>query len=87
MYIDFMGDKGGARLTYGGKFEFYEGDTLKTVAPEYDIPDQYLCQDIGFINSITTGIKDKNNIVHILESAKLLDGLYQSAEKKQEVTL
>ncbi|MBR2635376.1 MAG: Gfo/Idh/MocA family oxidoreductase [Clostridia bacterium] len=87
MYIDFMGDKAGARLTYGGKFEFYKGDTLETVAPEYDIPDQYLCEDRGFIESITTGIKDKNNIIHILESAKLLDSLYASAEKKQEIVL
>ena len=26
MFIDFLGDKGGARLTYGKKFEFYDGE-------------------------------------------------------------
>ena len=87
MFIDFMGDKGGARLTYRGKFEFYDGQTLETVKPEYEIPDMYECEDIAFIKSIESGIKDKNNIENVLESMKLLDALYESSEKKQEVVL
>ena len=85
MFIDFMGDKGGARLTYGGKFEFYDGATLETVAPEYEIPGMYLREDQAFIESINSGIKDRNNIANILESAKLLDYLYKSADKKEEI--
>ena len=85
LFIDFMGDKGGARLTYGGKFEFYDGKTLETIQPEYDIPNMYLCEDKAFIQSIETGEKDKNNIENILESMKLLDALYASAEKKGEI--
>lgn len=87
MFIDFMGDKGGARLTYGGKFEFTDGSTLETITPEYDIPNMYKCEDQAFIESIETGIKDKNNIEYVLESAKLLDALYVSAEKKTEIKL
>ncbi len=87
MFIDFLGDKCGARLTYGGKFEVYRADTLETVQPEYDIPNSYLREDIAFIESINTGVKDRNNIENILESAKLLDTLYQSAEKKGEIVL
>ena len=87
LYIDFMGDKGGARLNYGGKFEFYDGQTLETITPEYDIPNMYLAEDKAFIQSIETGVKDKNNIENILESMKLLDALYESADKKQEIRL
>lgn len=87
MFIDFLGDKCGARLTYGGKFEIYDGATLKAVQPEYDIPNMYLCEDRAFIESVKTGEKNRSNIVNILESAKLLDALYQSAEKKQEIVL
>ncbi len=87
MFIDFMGDKGGARLTYCGKFEFYDGETLETIEPEYDIPDMYTKEDEAFINAIKTGVKDRNNIENILESAKLLDGLYESAAKKSEIAL
>jgi predicted dehydrogenase len=85
MYIDFLGDKGGARLTYVGKFKFWSADTLEESEEEYDIPDMYLCEDKAFIKSIETGIKDKNNIDNVLESAKLLDLLYQSAEVHEEL--
>ena len=87
MFIDFMGDKCGARLTYGGKFEIYDGQTLETIAPEYNIPNMYLCEDKAFIESITTGKKTRSHIDWVLESAKLLDALYQSTETKCEVAL
>ena len=87
MFIDFLGDRGGARLTYGGKFEFYDGETLETIAPEYDIPDMYLCENRAFIESITTREKNRSNIANILESAKLLDALYRSSEQKRELEL
>ena len=87
MFIDFLGDKCGARLTYGGKFEIYDGETLETIAPEYDMPNMYLRENQAFLESITTGEKNRNNIDNILESAKLLDTLYKSAEIKREVVL
>ena len=85
MFIDFLGDKCGARLTYCGKFELYDGSTLETILPDYEIPDMYLCEDKAFIESITTGKKNRNYIDNILESAKLLDALYKSSDKKGEV--
>ena len=87
MFIDFMGDKAGARLTYGGKFELYDGETLQTVTPEYDIPDMFLCEDKAFIESVKTGEKCKNNIEYILESMKLLDNLYESVKIRKEISL
>ena len=85
MFIDFLGDKCGARLSYGGKFEIYDGETLETITPEYDIPNMYYCEDKAFLEAIEKGEKDRNNIENILESAKLLDTLYKSAEIKEEV--
>lgn len=87
MFIDFLGDKGGARLTYGKKFEFYDGETLVTETPEYDIPDMYLRESRAFIESTRSGEKNRSNIDSILESAKLLDALYQSADLGKEVTI
>ena len=86
MFIDFMGDKGGARLTYGGLFEFFDGKTLQTATPQYDIPNMYLCEDKAFIESVQTGVKDKNNITEILESMKLLDALYKSSDENKEIS-
>ena len=82
-----LGDKCGARLSYGGKFEIYDGATLETIAPEYDIPNMYLLEDSAFIESVNTGVKNRNHIENILESAKLLDVLYKSAEKRAEIEL
>ena len=87
MYIDFLGDKGGARLTYGGKFVFWSADTLEKTEPEYDITNMYLDEDRAFFESVNSGIKDKNNIENILESAKLLDSLYESAKLGEEIKL
>lgn len=85
MFIDFLGDKCGARLSYGGKFEITDGSTLETITPEYDIPNMYLCESKAFVESVITGVKNRSHIDNILESAKLLDTLYVSAEKKSEV--
>lgn len=87
MYIDFLGDKGGARLTYGGKFEFCDGATLETVRPEYDIPNMYLKESEAFLSSVETGIKNRSDVAEVLETAKLLDLLYKSAEERKEIAL
>ena len=64
---------------------FWSAHTLEETEEEYDIPNTYLLEDKAFIESIESGIKDKNNIDNVLESAKLLDLLYLSADKKKEV--
>ena len=85
MFIDFLGDKKGARLTYGGQFEVTDGQTLETVATNHEIPNMYLREDEDFFNSIESGVKNKNTIDNILESMKLLDYLYKSAEIGKEI--
>ena len=87
MFIDFLGDKKGARLKYGGQFKVTDGQTLQTVETNHEIPDMYMLEDGAFIESFNTGIKNKNNIDNILESMKLLDTLYKSAEIHQEIQL
>jgi predicted dehydrogenase len=93
MFVDFLGDKGGARLTYGGKFTFYKGSNLESVTPdisfepvtEFEIPSMFVEEDKAFIDCITSGVKARNHIDYVLESAKLLDGLYKSADVKKEI--
>ncbi len=87
MYVDILGDKGGARLDYGGKFTFTDGATLESEKLEYEIPDMYLKENQAFIESITTGVKNKGNVNEVLETAKLLDALYESANMKKEIKL
>ncbi len=85
MFVDFLGDKGGARLDYGKQFKFTSGETLESYETDHEIPNMYLREDEDFFNSVRTGEKNRNYIDNILESMKLLDGLYKSAEKKSEI--
>ena len=82
-----MGDKKGARLTYGGHFDLFDGETLTKTRETYDIPNMYYLEDKAFIESFQSGESNRNHIDRILESAKLLDSLYASAEKGCELQL
>ncbi len=84
-YIDILGDKCGARLTYCGQFVTFNGQTLESEESTHIIPNMYAKEDDAFLCSIVSGEKTKSNIDHILESAKLLDYLYQSAESGREI--
>ena len=84
-FIDFLGDKKGARLTYGGQFTLTDGTTLETTVSSHDLPNMFLKEDADFIKSIETGVKNRNNIEYVLDSMKLLDGLYRSAELRREI--
>ena len=87
MFIDFLGDKAGARLKYGGQFEVFDGQTLETVISEHDIPNMYHREDAAFVESFSTGVKNRSHIDDVIASALLMDALYASAEQKKEIAL
>lgn len=86
MYVDFLGDKAGARLTYGGHYRMFDSD-LNVFQSEGDIPLHYECEDREFIKIIREGGRSVSHIDCVLESQKLLDAIYESAEKNREVYL
>ncbi|MBE7021441.1 MAG: Gfo/Idh/MocA family oxidoreductase [Ruminococcaceae bacterium] len=87
MFVDFLGDKAGARLEYGGKFTIYDGETLETINPEYEMIPHFESEDKSFIETIDSGEKTRSYIDNILESMKLLDKLYESAGIRKEIEL
>ena len=87
MFIDFLGDKGGARLDYGGRFKFLNADTLEEEAPEYDMPSMFVKENQAFIDSVASGEKPINYIDSVLESMKLLDALYKSSDASKEIDM
>jgi predicted dehydrogenase len=89
MFVDFMGDKGGIRLMYGQGFTFYtaQDGVLQTLSPDYHIPDMYRQEDIRFIEAARRGLKTRSHIDKVLESARLLDAIYESAEKEAEIKI
>ena len=85
MYIDILGDKGGARLDYFGHFTFWDGATLESVRPEPDLGNAWAREDAAFVESVRTGVKTKNTIDTVLETMRLLEMLYKSSDAKKEL--
>ena len=86
MFVDFLGDKKGARFIYYDKFTVTDGQTLESYVPDYELGDMYLDESRGFIDAINAGEESRSDIDKVLESAKLLEALYKSAELKKEIT-
>ena len=88
MYIDILGDKKGCRIDYGsGTYDLFDGETMEETTPEFERPNMHWREDVAFLESIRSGVKDRNNIENILESAKLLDALYTSSDLNEELKL
>ncbi|MBO4356067.1 MAG: Gfo/Idh/MocA family oxidoreductase [Clostridia bacterium] len=87
-FIDFLGDKAGIRMDYCGHYSLFkivDGEFVEE-RPDYSIPDMYEREDRDFLECTLTGKRNRNYIDNILESAKLLDFLYQSSEQKHEIS-
>ena len=89
MYIDFMGDKGGIRLQYGANFVKYgvqDGMLSKT---EYQFPTTNMFENEinGFVRSVQTGEKLPSHIDVTIKTARIMEGIYESAKQHKEVEL
>ena len=85
-FVDFLGDKKGARLTYGGQFVIYD-ENLEATTTSHEIPDMFVCEDKAFLEATDSGEKTKTYIDNILETMKLLESLYASADIHRELDL
>ena len=84
-YVDFLGDKKGARLTYGGQFKIYDGETLVASDSNVKLGNMFRNEDYAFLEAIDNNEKTKTYIDNILETMKLLETLYKSADIKGEI--
>lgn len=87
MYIEFLGDKGGIKLDYGGNFVLYstKNGMLTTTTFKYRSKDMYDTEIRSFVLDAPRGIKNKGNIDHAILSSNLMDMIYRSAELGREV--
>lgn len=85
-FVDILGDKGGARL-FSSKFTYYNGDTLESEEYDLDTESAFLREDRAFLEAVGTGEKTKSYIDSILESMKVLEYIYRSAEASSEIKL
>ena len=87
MFVDLLGDRRGVRLDYCGQFHLTDGETLETVTSEHELGNMYLAEDEAFLVAAANGEKTRSNIDRVIESMRLLDALYRSAECGEEVRL
>ncbi len=89
-YIDFMGDKGGIRLDYGGKFTYYsvdENNDLISYQPQFNMSNMFENEINAFIDCIRTGEKLPSHIETVAITARMMQAIYDSAEKHEEIKL
>ena len=88
-YIDFMGDKAGIRLDYGGYFTVYgsEHGALYSFKPEFEMKNMYQREIDCFLQCLTTGEKLASHIDTVIITAKIMQAIYDSAEAHREIAL
>jgi predicted dehydrogenase len=89
MFIEFMGDKGGIKLQYGGNFTVYtaKNGILYETVPSYQTRDMFYDEIDCFLKSSLENRKDRANVDNVIITSRVMDAIYKSAELRKEVTL
>lgn len=88
-YIDFMGDKGGIRLTYGSTFKVYlsENGALVEYVPEIKTRDHFRNEIDAFVRCVKTREKLPSHIDTVIITAQMMQAIYDSAQAHHEIAL
>ena len=88
-YIDFMGDKGGIRLSYGSTFKVFlqEYGALVEYTPEVKTRDHFQNEIDAFVRSIKTREKLPSHIDTVIITAKMMQAIYDSSDAHREIVL
>ena len=86
-FIEFLGDKGGIKLQYGGNFTLYstKNGMLTTTTFKYQKVNMYDAEIRDFLIKAPQGIKTKANIDKALVTSQVMDMMYKSSELGEEV--
>ena len=86
-FIEFLGDKGGIKLQYGGNFTLYSSKNgmLTTTTFKYRTVNMYDAEIRDFLIKAPQGIKTKANIDQALVTSQVMDMMYKSSELGEEV--
>ena len=89
-YIDFMGDKAGIRLQYGGNFTLYstKNDMLTKTTFDYKTTAMFQNEIDAYVKAVQEG-NDKlpSNINVNILTQEIMEAIYKSAEEHKEVVL
>lgn len=89
-YIDFLGDKAGIRLDYGGGFTMWgaKDGQLTEERFDYGVNDHKFGIEIdSFLRSVRTGEKLPSHIDKFVITSKMMQAIYDSSEQDKEIDL
>ena len=88
-YIDFMGDKAGIRLQYGGNFTFYtaENGALVEFTPDFEQTPMFENEINSFVECVKTGEVSRACIDTAAITARIMQAIYDSSDKHEEIKL
>jgi len=89
MYIEFLGDRGGVKLNYGGDFTLFtsKGDTLFETKQAKQDTSMFQNEINSFVDHVSNGGKSRADIDNILITQAVLDSFYKSSELGCEVKI
>ena len=89
MFIEFLGDKAGIKLQYGGDFKIYSAKdgVLYETAPTYTEADMFYDEIDSFLKCSIENTKNRANIDNAMITSEVMDALYKSAALKKDVLL
>lgn len=89
MFIEFLGDKAGVKLQYGGDFTVYsaKGGALFETSPTFKKADPFYDEIDSFLKSAKLNVKNRASIDEVLTVSKAMDALYKSAAAGKEINL
>ena len=89
MFIDFMGDKAGIRLSYCSDFRIWsvKNGMLTETKVSAKETDMYRNEINDFIRCIKTGDKNQQNIDFAVETSKIMQAIYDSSENHCEIKI
>lgn len=89
MFIEFLGNKGGIKLQYGGDFKLYttKNGMLCETATSYHKDDMFYEELDAFIKSSAENSKNRGNIDNVVITSQAMEAIYKSSELNREVVL
>jgi len=88
-YIDFLGDKAGIRLNYGGGYTLYTArdGRLETITPRFQSQDMFQREINEFVDCVKTGKKLASHIDTVILTAQIMQAIYDSSDSGKEIAL
>ena len=87
-YIDIYGSKAGIRLLFNKQtFKIFKSSTLDVEESNVPFENHYEIEDKMFIDSVTTGKKNRGYIDEVIDVEKLIDLIYLSSKEEKEICL